>query len=264
MIWLLAYAAAGAFVGLLAGLLGIGGGMTLVPILATLFDAQKLAPDHSVHMALGTAMASAVLTASASVRAHHRRGAVDWRIALQLAPGMVLGSLLSSVASGWIAQRHLALAFALIAYGGATQLLLGRPASPHAAMPGRTATALTGLAIGVICGLVSAGGAFLTVPWMLFCGVPMLTAIGTGAAIAVPVVLVGTIGYVATGWHVPGLPPLALGFVYLPALVALVLASSLTASAGAHLAHRLPVVVLKRIFAVLLYILATRMAVHYW
>jgi len=263
VIWFLGYAAAGALVGLLAGLLGIGGGMTLVPILAALFDAQALAPGHSVHLALGTAMASAVLTASASVHAHHRRGAVDWRIAAQLAPGLILGSLLSSVASGWIPQRDLALAFALIVYGGATQILLGRPAA-SAAMPGRTATLLIGLAIGVVCGLVSAGGAFLTVPWMLFCGVPMLTAIGTGAAIAVPVVLVGTIGYVATGWHAPGLPPLALGFVYVPALLALVFASSLTASVGAHLAHRLPVAVLKRVFAVLLYVLATRMAVHYW
>lgn len=92
----------------------------------------------------------------------------------------------------------------------------------------------------------------------------MLTAIGTGAAIAVPVVFVGTIGYVASGWHAQGLPPLAIGFVYLPALVALILASTPMASAGAHLAHRLPVVVLKRIFAVLLYVLATRMAIHYW
>jgi uncharacterized protein len=264
VIWFLAYVTAGACVGLLAGLLGIGGGMTLVPMLAALFEAQALVPGHGVHLALGTAMASAVLTASASVRAHHLRRAVDWRIAAQLAPGMVAGSMLSSVASGWIPQRHLALAFAVIVYGGATQILLGRRAATAVALPGRAATLLIGLAIGVVCGLVSAGGAFLTVPWMLFCGVPMLTAIGTGAAIAVPVLFVGTIGYVATGWHAQDLPPHAIGFVYLPALIGLVLASSPMASAGARLAHRLPVLVLKRIFAVLLYGLATRMAVHYW
>jgi uncharacterized membrane protein YfcA len=264
VIWLLAYAAAGAFVGLLSGLLGIGGGMTLVPILAALFDAGALAPGHGVHLALGTAMATAVVTAGASTRAHHLRGSVDWRIAARLAPGMVLGSMLSSIASGWIPQRHLALAFALIVYGGATQMLLGRRAVAAVALPGRVATLLIGLVIGVVCGLVAAGGAFLTVPWMLLCGVPMLTAIGTGAALAVPMVLVGTVGYVATGWHVPGLPPHAVGFVYLPALIALVLASMPMASAGAHLAHRLPVVVLRRTFALLLYGLATRMAVHYW
>jgi uncharacterized membrane protein YfcA len=264
MLWLLAYLAAGAFVGLLSGLLGIGGGMTLVPILAALFGAQALAPGREVHLALGTAMASALVTVSASVRAHHARGAVDWKVAAQLAPGMVIGSMSSSVASGWIPQRVLALAFALIVYGGATQLLLGRNAHAAAALPGRAATLAVGLAIGVVCGLVSAGGAFLTIPWMLFCGVPMLTAIGTGAAIAVPVVFVGTIGYVATGWREAGLPPHAFGFVYLPALLALVLASAPMTSVGAHLAHRLPVPVLKRTFAVLLYVLATRMAVHYW
>jgi uncharacterized protein len=262
--WLVAYAAAGALVGLLSGLLGIGGGMTLVPILAALFDAQSLSRSHDVHLALGTAMASAVLTASASARAHHLRGVVDWRIAAYLAPGMVLGSLLSSIASGWVPQRHLALAFALIVYGGATQLLLGRRTPRTVALPGRTITLLIGLSIGVVCGLVSAGGAFLTVPWMLYCGVPMLTAIGTGAAVAVPVVLIGTVGYVVTGWHVADLPPHSVGFVYLPALIALVLASWPMAAAGAHLAHRLPVVVLTRTFALLLYVLATRMAVHYW
>ncbi len=262
--WLVAYAAAGALVGLLAGLLGIGGGMTLVPMLAALFDAQALSASHDVHLALGTAMASAVLTASASVRAHHARGAVDWTVAARLAPGMVLGSILASSASGWLPQRHLALAFALIVYGGATQILLGRPAAAGVALPGRAATLAIGLAIGIVCGLVSAGGAFLTVPWMLYCGVPMLTAIGTGAAIAVPVVFVGTVGYVATGWHAADLPPHSIGFVYLPAMIAIVLASGPMATAGARLAHRLPVTVLKRIFAALLYALATRMAVHYW
>ena len=264
MIWFIAYAGAGALVGLLSGLLGIGGGMTLVPIVAALFEGQSLAPGYGVHLALGTCMASAILTASASAHAHHYRGAVDWRVASRLAPGMVLGSILSAFASGWIAQRHLALAFAVIVYGGATQILLGRRTAAAAGLPGRAATLLTGLVVGIVCGLVSAGGAFLTVPWMLYCGVPMLTAIGTGAAIGVPVVLIGTIGYIATGWNAPGLPAHSLGFVYLPALLGLAVASGPMALVGAHLAHRLPVVVLRRIFALLLYILATRMAVHYW
>jgi len=238
--------------------------MTLVPILAALFDAQALSPNHGVHLALGTAMASAILTASASVRAHHVRGAVDWGIATHLAPGMVVGSMLSSVASGWIDQRHLALAFALIVYGGATQMLMRRREAAVVALPGRAVTLLVGFAIGIVCGLVSAGGTFLTVPWMLHCGVPMLTAIGTGAAIAIPVVFVGAIGYVITGWHAVDLPPHSIGFVYLPALIALVVASGPMATAGARIAHRLPVVVLKRIFALLLYALATRMVVHYW
>ncbi|HRO59310.1 MAG TPA: sulfite exporter TauE/SafE family protein, partial [Burkholderiaceae bacterium] len=116
MIWIAAYLLAGAGVGFLAGLLGIGGGMTLVPILAALFAAQGLAPEHTVHLALGTGMASILFTSSASVREHHRHQAVDWRIVSRMAPGMVVGTLLSTLAAGWVSQQALALAFALIVY----------------------------------------------------------------------------------------------------------------------------------------------------
>src|SRR5512141_3206840 len=200
MLWLPAYAAVGAIVGFLAGLLGIGGGMTLVPILSALFVAQNLTPDHSVHLALGTAMASIVFTSSASVREHHRHAAVDWSVVRRMVPGMLAGALLSTVATGWIAQRNLALEFATIVFAGATQLLLNRKPSAHSTMPGAPVVFGISTAIGVICGLVSAGGTFLTVPFMLYCGVRMHAAIGTGAAIGIPVAIVGTLGYIVSGW----------------------------------------------------------------
>lgn len=264
MIWLGAYVLTGAAVGFLAGLLGIGGGMTLVPILAAMFAAQQLAPEHSVHLALGTGMASVMFTSSASVREHHRHQAVDWDIVRRIAPGMVIGTLLSTVASGWISQRALAIAFAAIVFAGATQILLGRKPAAGRALPGTAGLLATGILIGIVCGIVSAGGAFLTVPFMLFCGVTMHIAIGTGAAIGVPIAIVGTIGFVLSGLQVGGLPAYSLGFVYLPALAALVVASVLTAPYGARAAHRLPVQTLKRVFACLLYLLATRMVVSYW
>src|SRR6185437_8100345 len=167
--WLLAYFATGAFVGFLAGLLGIGGGMTLVPILAAMFTAQHFAPDHTVHLALGTGMASIVFTSSASVRSHHRLGGVDWSLVRRMGPGMVAGTLCSTALSGWIPQRILALAFAVIVLAGATQILLGRKPSAARAPPGTPGLVLIGAGIGVVCGLVSAGGAFMTVPFMLFC-----------------------------------------------------------------------------------------------
>jgi uncharacterized membrane protein YfcA len=250
-------------VGFLAGLLGIGGGMTLVPILSALFAAQALAPEHTVHLALGTAMASIIFTSSASVRAHHGRGAVDWSIARRLAPGMALGALLATFASGFVSQRVLALAFAAIVYAGATQMLLGGRPSASRGLPGTAGMLAVGAAIGVICGLVSAGGAFLTVPFMLFCRVPALTAIGTAAAIGIPVAVIGTLGFIAGGWRVPGLPAATLGFVFLPALAALVAGSVATAPLGARLAHRLPLPVLRRIFALLLFALATKMVFAY-
>ena len=263
MTWLAAYAAAGALVGFLAGLLGIGGGMTLVPILSAMFAAQALADGHTVHLALGTAMASIVFTSSASVRAHHLRGAVDWTVVRRLAPAMAAGALIATLASGFVSQRALALAFAAIVYAGALQMLLGGRPSASRGLPGSAGMMAAGTAIGVICGLVSAGGAFLTVPFMMYCRVPVLTAIGTAAAVGIPVALVGTAGFVASGWRLPGLPAASLGFVYLPALAALVIGSIATAPLGAHLAHRLPVTTLKRVFALLLFALATKMVLTY-
>lgn len=264
MIWLATYAACGAVVGFLAGLLGIGGGMTLVPILAALFVAQSMTPDHTVHLALGTAMASIVFTSTASVREHHRHEAVDWDVVKRMVPGMLFGALIATVASGWIPQRTLALAFAVIVYAGATQIFLGTKPGAHASMPGPGVVFVVGTVIGAIAGLVSAGGTFLTVPFMLYCGVRMHTAIGTGAAIGIPVAIMGTIGYVISGWRVENLPPWSLGFVFLPALALLVAASVITAPMGARAAHKLPVQTLRRVFALLLYVLATKMVVTYW
>jgi uncharacterized membrane protein YfcA len=262
--WMLAYFATGAFVGFLAGLLGIGGGMTLVPVLAVMFSAQQFAPDHTVHLALGTGMASVMFTSTASVRAHHRLGSVNWTLVRRLGPSMVVGTLVATAVSGWVPQRALALAFAAIVFVGATQILLGRKPSAGRLLPGGPALVAIGLLIGVVCGLVSAGGAFMTVPFMLFCGISMTTAIGTGAALGVPVAIVGTVGFVFSGWGIPELPPLALGFVYGPALLGIVAGSVLTAPMGARAAHRLPVATLRRIFAGLLYVLASKMLWTYF
>jgi len=229
-----------------------------------MFAAQHLAPDHTVHLALGTGMASVMFTSSASVRTHHRLGGVDWSLVRRMGPAMVTGTLLATALSGWVPQRVLALTFATIVFAGATQILLGRKPSAGRTLPGRPALTAIGLLIGMVCGLVSAGGAFITVPFMLFCGVAMTTAIGTGAALGVPVAVVGTIGFVFSGWGVAELPPLALGFVYGPALLGIVAGSVLTAPLGARAAHRLPVAALRRIFAGLLYALATKMLWTYF
>jgi uncharacterized membrane protein YfcA len=264
MSWFIAYVAAGAVVGLLAGLLGIGGGMTLVPVLAALFSAQDFTPNHIVHLALGTAMASIIFTSASSVREHYKLGGVDFGIVKRIAPGMIAGSLVATTATGWISQRQLALAFAVIVYLGATQMLLNRKPKAARTLPGSGALFGVGAVIGVICGLVSAGGAFLTVPFMLWCGVPMRTAIGTAATIGIPIAVVGTVGYLISGWNVPHLPAGTVGFISLVALAGLVCGSVVTAPFGARLAHRLPVLALRRLFACLLYVLATKMLLTYW
>lgn len=264
MQWLAVYALTGTIIGFFAGLLGIGGGMTMVPILAAMFAAQAIAPTHGLHLALGTAMAGVMFTSSASVREHHKLGGVDWAIVKRLGPAMAAGTLLSSYASGWLPQRTLALCFTAIVYFGATQIWLGRKPAAARGLPGTAGLWAVGLLIGMISGLVSAGGTFLSMPFMLWCGVPMRTAIGTGAALGLPVALLGTLGYIVSGWHAGGLPDWSLGFVYLPALAAVVIASTMTAPFGARAAHRMPVATLRRIFALVLFALATRMLVSYW
>ena len=264
MIWFALYMATGALVGFLAGLLGIGGGMTMIPILAALFSAQHFAPDHVVHLSLATAMASVMFTSSSSVAEHTKLGSEDFTIVRRMVPGMVAGTLLSTVAAGSISQRHLALAFAVIVFGGATQILLNKKPQPGRTLPGPLPLSAFALLVGVVSGLVSAGGAFLTMPFMVMCGVPMRTAIGTGAALGIPVAIIGTIGHVVSGWTISGLPPWSFGFVNLPALAGLVVTSVLIAPYGARLAHRLPIVILKRIFATSLYLLAAKMLITYW
>jgi uncharacterized membrane protein YfcA len=264
MTWFFAYVFAGAIVGVLAGLLGIGGGMTLVPVIAALFAAQHFAPDHVVHMALATCMASIVFTSGSSVREHLKFDGVDFTIVKRMTPGMMLGSLLASGASAWISQRHLALSFSVIVFLGATQIMLNKKPKPARPLPAAGPLFGVGLAIGVIGGLVSAGGAFLTVPFMLWCGVPMKKTIGTAALMGIPLAIVGTIGYIISGWSVPDLPADAIGFVSLIALAGIVCGSVFTAPFGARLAHRLPVPVLRRIFAGLLYVLAAKMLWTYW
>lgn len=264
MTWFAAYLAAGGLVGFLAGLLGIGGGMTLVPILAALFSAQHFAPDHIVHLSLGTSMATVVFTSTASVREHYKLGNVDFAIVRRMAPGMVTGTLLSTIAAGGIAQRHLALAFALIVFGGATQMVMNRQPAPGRGLPGAPVLFLFGALVGIISGLVSAGGAFLTMPFMIMCGVPVRTAIGTGATLGIPVAAIGTVGYVISGWGAAGLPPWSFGFVNLLAFAGIVAISVLIAPYGARVAHRLPVITLKRIFAGSLYLLSAKMLATYW
>jgi uncharacterized membrane protein YfcA len=264
MTWFIMYVASGAAIGLLAGMLGIGGGMTLVPVLAGLFAAQQFAPAHIVHLALGTAMASIIFTSAASVREHVRLGGVDFAIVRRIAPAMVCGSLLATLATGWISQRHLAISFAAIVFFGATQLMLNKKPRPGRTLPGVAMLSSVGAAIGVICGLVSAGGAFLTVPFLLWCAVPMRTAIGTAAMLGIPIAVVGTAGYLISGWAVPDLPPDTIGFISLTALAGLVCGSVVTAPIGARLAHKLSVLALKRFFALILYVLAAKMLVTYW
>jgi uncharacterized membrane protein YfcA len=256
--WLL-YLATGVFAGFLAGLLGVGGGLVIVPVLAFIFAAQHFAEGQIMHLALGTSLASIMFTSISSLRAHHAHGAVNWQVVRGITPGIVIGTLAGTVVAAQLSTFFLKVFFVVFLYYVATQMVLNIKPKPSRELPGAAGMFAAGSVIGVVSSLVGIGGGTLSVPFMTWCNVRLHQAIGTSAAIGFPIAAAGAAGYIANGWALRALPAYSLGFVYLPALAGLVVASVLTAPFGARLAHRLPVARLKKFFALLLYALGTRM-----
>jgi uncharacterized membrane protein YfcA len=264
MQWWLAYLAIGLAVGFFAGLLGIGGGAVMVPMLVFVFTAQGLPQDHIMHIALGTAMATIMFTSISSMRAHHAHGAVDWRIARAIAPGILAGSFCAALAAGLISRRPLAVMFTALVFYAATQILFDLRPKESRELPGPAGLFSAGAVIGAVSSLLAAGGAFLCIPFLAWCSVPLRRAIGTAAAVGLPIAAAGTLGYLLQGLRVEGLPSPSLGYVYLPALGLVVVTSMLAAPLGARVAHRLPVKRLRIVFALVLYALAIHMLTTLW
>lgn len=256
---LLLYLMTGACAGMLSGLLGVGGGIIIVPALALLLAPHHFPESHLMHVALGTSLATIVFTAAASFKAHQRRGSINWQAARGIAPGVVGGTLLGAWLAAHIPSDGLKIVFVLFSFYAGTQLLLDYCPPPGRALPGNIVLLGAGGVIGTLSSLVGIGGGSLSVPFLARCRCPIREAIGTSAFIGLPLALAGTVGYTFTGWNVAGLPQYSVGFVYLPALAGIALASILTAPLGAALAHRLPVALLKRLFGLLLYGLGIRM-----
>jgi uncharacterized membrane protein YfcA len=246
--------------GFLAGLLGIGGGMLMVPFLTLMLSHRGVPDGVAVKLAIATSMATILFTSLSSVRAHHRRGAVRWDIVRGMAPGIVAGGLLAGAgAFALIKGQVLALVFALFVGFSATQMLLNRKPAPSRQMPGPLGRVAVGTGIGFLSGLVGAGGGFVSVPFMTWCNVAIHHAVATSAALGFPIALANTVGYVIGGWSEPSLLPGQVGYLYLPALAIIATASVLTAPLGARAAHAMNVRQLKRAFALLLYALAAYM-----
>jgi uncharacterized membrane protein YfcA len=257
----IAYIVLGLFAGFVAGLLGVGGGLIIVPVLAFIFAAHHFPEQYVMHLALGTSLASIIFTSISSFRAHHQHGAVNWKIWREVTPGIVTGTLLGSVLAAYLSAYFLKVFFVVFVFYVGTQMLLDIKPKALRELPGLPGMFAAGNVIGVVSSLVGIGGGTLSVPFMTWCNIKLHQAIGTSAAIGLPIAVAGAVGYIANGLAVSGkLPPHSLGFVYLPALAAIVVASILTAPLGAKLAHRLPVKKLKKIFAFLLFTLGIRMA----
>jgi len=249
----------GSIVGFMAGLLGIGGGGIMVPVLTSLFLALGTPVDKVVHLALGTSMASIVVTSISSLRAHHSRKAVLWSYVRGMSPGIIVGTFLATYVVALASTLALAVFFSLFMGFIALKMFIDKKPSLHEKPTGKKHLFAVGSGIGAISALVSIGGGSLTVPYLVWRNIDIKKAIGTSAAIGLPISLAGTLGYVINGWNNTAMNDFVLGFVYLPAVLLISVTSFIFAPLGAKTAHYLPVVTLKKIFAVLLIGLSLKM-----
>lgn len=258
MTTLLLYMVLGAAAGTLAGLFGIGGGLVIVPVLVLTFEAQGIAPEVLTHLAVGTSLATIVVTSLSSIKAHHAKGAIRWDWFSPIAIGIVLGSVLGVKTAGMLSGPVLQKVIGVFAITIAIQMGLGLKPKASRTIPGKPGLIGAGGVIGWASAIFGIGGGSLTVPFLTWCNTKMQTAVATSAAVGLPIAVVGALVNIQEGWAHPMLPEWATGYVYWPAFIGIVCMSVIFAKFGAKLAHSLPSTTLKRIFAVLLLFVGTR------
>jgi len=251
----------GAFVGVMAGLLGIGGGGILVPVLTSIFIYQGFAMHNIVHIALGTSMACIMVTSFASLRAHHAKGGVVWYLVKLMSPSLVVGTFLATFLAAQISSRVLAIFFSIFMAYVASQMFRSKPVVASTGQAGKVELSLVALSIGAISALVSIGGGSLSVPYLTWRNLDIRKAIGTSAALGFPIAVTGTLGYLINGIMSGASTQYTLGFIYWPAVLLVTITGFFTAPIGAGLTQKLPVNTLKKILGVLLLILSIKMLV---
>lgn len=254
---LLSYLLLGAGAGFCAGLFGIGGGLIIVPALAFMLEAPS--GSAVMHTAVGTSLATIIPTALSSIRAHHRHGAISWPLAGRLVPGIVLGTAAGAVFADQVSGETLRMVFAAFMLAISLYMASGIMPSGRRALPGAAGMGAAGFTIGAVSALIGIGGGTLTTPFLTWCRVELRRAIATSAACGLPIALTGTAAYLVAGLGATGLPAGSSGYIHWPAAIAIAATSIFTAPLGARLTHSLPVARLRRLFALLLALVAVRL-----
>lgn len=250
--------ALGSAVGVLAGLLGVGGGTIIVPVLVWILRSHpEIPPTNVMHVALASSLATIMFTSLSSTIAHHKRKAILWPVVLQLTPGLIAGVLVGSGIAGTLSSHALKIFFSIFLL--IVSIQLGRNAQPsaHRQLPDWRGTSFVGFIIGQVSALVGIGGGTLTVPFLTWHNVAVRNAVATSAACGFPIAVAGTLGYVLIGQQEN--LPFSTGYVYWPAVAAIVIASLATAPLGAKWAHSVPVPILKKFFALFLAVIGMKM-----
>jgi len=257
--YLIAYLLLGAFAGTIAGLFGVGGGLIIVPMLATIYTQQGIANDVIMHLAIGTSLATIIPTSISSVLAHHRQGAVLWPVFVKLVPGILLGAFTGAYIADQISSDALKMGVGIFAIVAAIKMILDFKPKPHRELPGKAGMTLAGIVIGAVSALIGIGGGTLTTPFLLWCNKSIRNAIATSAACGLPIAVAGAVGYISTGFDSAALPEWSSGYIYWPALIGVTLASVVFAPLGAKLTHKLPMKILKICFALLLVVIGVHL-----
>jgi uncharacterized protein len=253
------YLLIGLLAGLIGGLMGLGGGIVIVPALYFLFVWQGFPADSIMQLAVATSLTTIIFTAIAATRAHHLRSAVLWPLVRGLTPGIIIGAILGGFVVALVPSDVLRVAFGLFEIAVAAQIAFGAKPPPQRTLPGKSGQLAAGGVIGSLSAILGIGGGTLTVPFLIWCNTSIHKAVATASACGLPIALVGTVTLIISGWQRPELPPNTLGFVYWPAAAAIIVASFIAAPWGVRLAHALPVTTLKRVFAVVLALIGLRM-----
>ncbi len=249
---LLIYASLGMLSGILAGLLGIGGGIIIVPVLAWVFRGQNMDADIIMHLALGSSLATIVITSIGSMRAHHKRGSVVWEVVLGMTPGIILGALLGAFLAHFITTFYLQKMVAVFIVIVGMQMLIKLSWTGEQVTISRFNLSISGALIGFFSSLAGIGGGSLTTPYLVWHKFPMVKAIATSSACGFPIALSGALGFMLIGWEDTSTMAYTSGYLYWPAISGITIISYFATPIGVKLAHRLPVILLKRIFSILL------------
>lgn len=248
----------GAIAGTLAGLLGVGGGIVAVPVLIIVFEHQGVSTEVLMHVALGTSLATIVVTSISSIRAHQQHHAILWPVVLKITPGIVLGALLGALIAKFISGDNLRIIFGIFLIVVAVQMILNRVPEPHRQLPQRFGMFVVGTMIGTVSSLMGVGGGTMSVPFLTWCNVAMQNAVATSSAIGFPIALAGVAGFIVAGWDAAHLPLMSIGYVNIPAFISIAVASIVFAPVGARITHRISARRLKMIFGYFLLLVSAK------
>ncbi len=249
----------GLVAGVLAGLLGVGGGLIIVPALLWLFQSKGFSPEVVMHLAVGTSLATIVVTSVSSMVAHHRRGAVLWPLVARLSPGIVLGALAGAAIADLFSSIWLQRMFACFIILLGLKMAYGAQVEARRGLLGRGGMFLASWVIGTVSAMAGIGGGSLTVPFLHWNSISIRNAVATSSACGLPIALAGMCGFLIAGFGHIGLPPGSTGFVYWPALPGITVATLLSAPLGARMAHTISVEALRRVFALLLLLMGVKL-----